>query len=812
MTDGFRLRDQGLRLLTYSIFFLSGAAALIYEVSWSRQIGMIVGHTAASAAVVLAAYFVGLAIGQAVGGRIAARLTPLIGYAAAELLVAAWACLLPALLVWVGAVDLTFVLGEDSLQSATNVRSMLCFVILLPAAIPLGATLPLMAEHLSPRGRDKSRLVVSGYAFNTIGGLVGVFVAVICIAPVGVRASGYLAAGLSAACGLAACGLTSLRRRCTRPMTPATDDAASVSGESAASWIWLALATISGFATLGLEVLYTRMFALVFHNSTYTFAAVLAVFLAGLGLGAAVVAIFGRHVAPRLLAGVGCAVGSIAIAVSVVVFIRLTGLEYFTVGETFAEYLVAVFTLVAAVVLAPASLLGMVLPATFFSIGSEGGRQAGRLAAANAIAAAVGALSISYGWTPWLGLWGTFAAFCLLTGLAGVTLLLRSGRGRLASGLALGVAVSTISLLMESPEQSPAWRTARGEEVLQRWETAYGWIDVVRSLQDGSLKVRQNLHYRHGSTGVNAAREYRQGRLPLLLHPRPADVAFLGLGTGLTAAPAIADPDVRSAVVVELIPEVVEASRMLSDDNLDLIDHPKVEIRVDDARHYLRATDRRFDVIISDLFVPWESRTGYLYTVEHYATARRRLKPGGIFCQWVALYQVGPEEFELIANSFASVFPETTIWWGHLDPQFAIVALIGGERSMHLDPSRLDARWNALGALPGRIDPLLAGPSDLSGLYIGRWPVRPGRQLNTDEHPWIEFTAPVTHRADRTLKGARLRSYFDCVLAELPTGNTRFGTAMDDPAVAKPERRRALQRLILFGSADRRADESAPDK
>lgn len=794
-------RLKSLTRLAHAVFFLSGISGLAYEVSWSRQIGLVMGHTASAAALVLAAYFAGLALGQVVGARAARRVRPLIAYGIAEILTAGWACLIPGLTAWAGSIS---DIGASP-EAGAAVRGMLCLAILLPATIPLGATFPLMAEFLSSPGRGGGRLVTFAYALNTAGGLVGVVAAILLMAPVGVRLVGYLAAGLSGACGLAACVLSAVRRSETGT---SKETVLPVRDVDAVSWGWMTVAAVSGFTTLGLEVLYTRLFALIFHNSTYTFGAVLAVFLAGLGLGAAAATALGRRFAPRALAVAGCTLGAVAVAASVILFVRVTRLEYFAAGDTFAEYIAGAFALVAVIVLPPVTLLGVVLPAAFLALGTGGGRAAGRLAAVNTVAAAAGALAAGYVWTPWFGLWGAFSLLSCFLGLTGVAMLPRSRRIGLAGGLA--TATVAAALMIANPGQAPAWAARYGEEVVRRWETPYGWIDVIRTSKDGSLKVRQNLHYRHGSTGANAVREYRQGRLPLLLHSDPSDVAFLGLGTGLTAAPAVADRDVRRAVVIELIPEVVEAARLLSDANLGLVDQPKVEVRVDDARHYLLRTDRRFDVIVSDLFVPWESRTGYLYTVEHYAAARRRLRPGGLFCQWVALYQVGPEEFELIADSFASVFPETTLWWGHLDPQFGIVALIGGDRPLDADPARLDARWDALGTMPGGPDQLLGSPSDLPGLYLGRWPGRPGRRSNSDEHPWVEFSAPISHRSDRTLKGKTLRSYFDEVLAELPPGGIRFGMTADSETAAQG-RRRALQRLILFGSAARRSDARKSD-
>jgi len=121
------------------------------------------------------------------------------------------------------------------------------------------------------------------------------------------------------------------------------------------------------------------------------------------------------------------------------------------------------------------------------------------------------------------------------------------------------------------------------------------------------------------------------------MHRNPQDVLFLGLGTGLTAAGAIPHQEVRHITAVELIPEVVEAVRFLADYNFDVVDHEKTRIVCDDARHYLLATEDKFDVIVSDLFVPWESESGYLYTVEHYEVAATRMKEGGLFCQWLPL-------------------------------------------------------------------------------------------------------------------------------------------------------------------------------
>ena len=765
MTGGAARADR----LLYAVFACSGAAALVFEVSWSRQVGLVLGNTADSVAVVLAAYFAGLAVGQAFGARIVRRIGPLVGYGVCELLAGAWGFALP----WVLAM-------WDAPPAA---RAAWCFAVLLPATAPLGATFPLLAAHLMRRTPADGRRAALAYAANTAGGVVGVLAASAGgLVVVGVTASSYIAAGVCAGCGTTV--LLLARRGAVKLVTPAVSSAG-------AGW-WVALAALSGMATLGLEVLYTRMFALVLHNSTTSFGVVLATFLAGLALGAWVASLLTQRIGVTRLAVAAGGLGAMAVPASVVLFVRLTGLDHFEAGDTPAGYFAGVLALAAAVVFPPVVLLGMALPAAFATASTS----VGRIAATNTLAAAIGAVAAGYLWLPTFGLWWAFGVPAALLAVPAVAALVV--RGRVVSGGVLGTLVAVaVTMAGASPRQPTGREPARGEKITRRWETPYGWIDVVRSRGDGSFRVRENLHYRHGSTGANAAREYRQGRLPLLLHPAPSEVAFLGLGTGLTAAPVVADRGVERAVVVELIPAVVEAARLLGDANRGVVDHPKVEVRVDDARHFLRRTDRRFDVVVADLFVPWESRAGYLYTVEHAAAVRRCLRPGGLFCQWVALYQVGPAEFELIADSLAAVFPTVTVWWGQFDARFGMVALVGSDAPLVLDPTWVAARFDAAGQPPGGTDPELDAPESLPDLYAGTWRLQAGRRLNTDEHPWLEFTAPLSQRAARTLTGPRLRAYLEDVLGALPADGVRFEGHL--VGLAHPTRRREAQRLGLAG-------------
>ena len=773
----------------YLIFFLSGAAALVFEVSWARQVGLLLGHTVHAAAVVLTAYFTGLAVGYAVGGRLARRVRPLRAYAVAEFVASGWACLIPLLLSAAGTSESAF-LHHPAPAAQLALRWVFCFLVLLPATAALGATLPLVAEWLSPAGRPDAARVTSAYAANTTGAFVGVVSATAwLLVTVGVVGSGFLAAGLSVACGLAAIVLHRFDRRWTRGAdTPA---ARPGEAENPAAWS-LVPAALSGFGILALEVLYTRLFSLVFHNSTYTFGAVLAAVLAALALGSLIAGRAVRVVKPRSVVVWAAWAGGVATVVSVVVFVRVTGLEYFRAGDGFAAYLAGAFGLVALVVLPPVAALGAILPAVWHRDprgGSGAGALVGRTTVVNTLAAAAGAVCANFVLLPHLGLWAAFVLVAALFVLPAVVTL--AGSRPLAAVLS-GLVFVFLAVPLVSPPGPERWANPRDDEALvRRWDSAYGWVDVVKA-PDGAMKVRQNMHYRFGTTGADAPRAYRQAHVPLLLHPRPADVLFMGLGTGLTAAGALPHPEVERAVVVELVPEVVDAARLLEGANRGVVDHPKVEVRVGDARHFLHATDRRFDVIVSDLFIPWESETGYLYTIEHYRTAKRRLKPGGLFCQWLPVYQLGPREFEMIADSFAAVFPDASLWWGHLDARRPIVALIGGDAPLTADAAsvedRLERLWKAV-----PVDGEIRTVHDLFGLYLGHWQPRRPDRLNTDEHPRVEFLTPVSHRDQTLLHSDALRRYYDDVLARLPDRGERFAVPSSGPTA-----RRAGHRLGLF--------------
>ena len=252
------------------------------------------------------------------------------------------------------------------------------------------------------------------------------------------------------------------------------------------------------------------------------------------------------------------------------------------------------------------------------------------------------------------------------------------------------------------------------------------------------------------------------------------------MGTGLTAKGALQYSQLKTINIIELIPEVVYAAKFFHREPNNIFADKRVNVIVNDARHHLYQQHQHYDVIISDLFVPWHSHTGYLYTVEHYQSAYKALKEDGIFCQWLPLYQMGEQEFRIIANSFSRVFPHTSLWRGETSKRYPLMALVGFKQNTTAKITQIHKQIDQLQTKRKFVVKLQAGkvkllvPEDkflhkerFFSLYVGEWKYQ-GLPLNTDNFPIIEFSTPITQNKAQFLHGASLQNLYDKVLDKLP--------------------------------------------
>lgn len=743
-------------------FALSGVAGLIHQVVWMRQLTLLFGATTGAAATTLAVFFLGLALGGAWAGRRAAGLErPLRRFAWLEVGIA-----LSAPLVFLLAP-----LQESVPLEARGplLRVGLSALVLLPAAWLMGATLPTLGEALLRARRAWGGSATLLYAGNTFGAACGAFLAAFLLPErIGYRATLGVASGLGLA--VAALALWVERGRAATGSAGAQPDASarasegepSVMGRGAPARARLRLlAFLSGALALALEVAWTRSFQGVLQNSVYTYALVVVSFLLALTLGS-----FAAHVLartngrpPRVLAGV-----LLAAAVAVGLAPRFFGL-WFDIPRVlssqlaFWPYVFTAFLSVAGLVLIPTLILGAVFP--FLMKVGEGvasvGEGLGRLALWNTLGAALGALLAGFVLVPSLGAAPTMVLCAAVYALAVFAAERPSARRSAVIALVL------VGLIAEGLHQADAERErlrprrydkalrryVPDGELLARYPSTMGTVAVTRRGSGGAKRLRLDRGYTLGSS---AAPEWErlQAHLPLVLHPEPQRVFFAGLGTGITAGGATVH-DVESITAVELVPEVITAAREhFGGLTQGLFDDPRVRLVAGDARQVLRAEASTYDVIISDLFLPWKRGVASLFAVEHLKAARARLAPGGLYAQWLPLYQLSREEVDVIVRTFVHVFPNTSAWHGDFFVQRPILCLIGTREAVSFDLRAAGARMQALAAQDA-LGFREAGAASLPWLlHIGALgrnaTAAPGAPLETEDHPVLEFLAPCLQR------------------------------------------------------------------
>jgi spermidine synthase len=755
-------------------FCVSGAAALANEMLWMRSAGLVLGQTPATVATVLACYFGGLGLGAAAARGV--RRQPVRLYGWLEVGAACGG-------LWSLAVFR--VLSTDGAQAWLAAGGMVTRIgvigiSILPATICVGATLPalgqaLVAQSAGPRGGLL-------YALNTFGGAAGVAAAGFGLPGVlGVSGCYLAAAAISALAGVAALisSVAIARDALGNPVIGATAHHAggatraaishapqSTGGSEASHPRLRVVAAGSGALALALEVVWTRLFSQVLHNSVYSFSAVALVFLLAIACGAAAASRLLRRAAPAWIAAFALIGAGLATTGGVWTFVRWTdGLAYVGMQSGLGEYLLRVVALAAASAGPAAFASGIVLPALWAAWGRYDGaaRPLGDLSAANTVGGIAGALAAGFLAVPLLGVRGTLlagaVAYILLADLIGP-----------GSRLRPFTYAALLAVVVANPMRMPLVHLRTDTDTLRATaEGSSGIATVVDS--DGDLQLRLDNYYVLGGSAA-AVNERRLGLVPLLLHPDPRRVAFIGLATGITAsaAPALGVPH---ATVIELVPEVAALARThFAAWNGGLLERPGVQLVLDDGRRFLAASRERFDVVVSDLFIPWHAGAGNLYSTQMYEAVARRLAPGGLFCQWLPLYQLTRDEFDMIAHTLMSVFPEVSLWRADFYPNRPVVGLIARFGTAVVDLQRVGDR---LARLPEwSRDPLLSEVRGLAMLSAG--PLTPVADLfaaapiNSDDRPLLEFSAPRLTRVNAAgdkdwFTGEALAGFYDVLAA-----------------------------------------------
>ena len=755
-----------MRSLLVFCFFASGAAGLIFEVIWSRLLGHVFGATSLAVATTLSAFMGGLAIGALLIAKYMHRVRrPALWYAGFEALIAVYGLAVPHLLGLADWVQANFWPGDgSSFFLYSSIRLLVALIILLPPAALMGATLPLLTEAIARGGWAPGRTVGMLYAANTLGAVFGAaLVGFVLIPQLGVRYANWVAVAIDLFIAIILT-MAALRATQQNDLEPSVS---KPSGVLPRAKMLLGVVAISGGLSMAMQVLWTRGMSVVLGSSTYAFTIILVVFLSGLAVGAWVA---GRFVdtdeRPVFRLGLILALAGILgfLGSSFIDELPHTLQGFVVRPDLTITGLLSVELLLCGLVMAPATLmLGAVFPYVVRGLAAGGGLGdlVGRAYGANTIGAIVGSLLGAFVLIPLMTVYkGLVALHCaqillgtLLIATAQATGFDRERRMRW---------VMSLSALAMSMWLVPGWN-------ISQWSLGMFRVSVARAYGDDAAEAFGRLIYHADglATTVTVERnddvtllkvngkvdasshgdmptQVLSGLLPIALHPDPKDVAVIGWGSGVTPGAVLAAP-IERLDLIELEKEVVYAGRFFADVNGEPEKDARTRVVYDDGRNFMKATKRRYDVIISEPSNPWISGASALFTREFFEILKSRLKPDGLSLQWIQLYELSSRSIKALWRSYASTFNHALVVQAH--PSSNDIFLIGSDQPLLLDRDRLlelmahgpAAERFAQAKVVSDVDllpRLVFGMKELRA-WVGDGP------LNTDDNALVEFEGPL---------------------------------------------------------------------
>lgn len=767
--------------LLFAAIFISGAAALVYQLIWVRLLGLVFGVSSFAVATVVAVFLLGLGLGSYFFGRWSERTSePLRIYMYVELGIAATSILAYVVIETLPIYRYLYEYAYNNLglYGLSLARLLLSTLVLLPPVFLIGGTMPLLAKYFL---RDPARLG-SGfsriYYLNTLGACTGALLTGFVL----VRYFGVVGTLLVAVGGNVLVALIIARGRRSKIV------AGPAMGESSRFSSMLVFLFLTGFISLAYEMLWVRILSTYGLSTSQAFALILAGFLLGFTAGAWVVA---RRVDQHRNLDAWFSTASIVTAFSgAAVLLLFRQFESITamiadnapVGESTAGMALA-FT----VSFIPAAFMGILFPLGVRMYAQDVdriGAKAGNTLFSNTLGCVLGSLLTGFVLIPFIGMWNTTLVLINLSLLIAVAFLLRSGRAAGLQWVSLVVVAAVANLLVFADSKTfhaqlkgrDLRTAAEGFEVIYYAEGLSGTVTAVeRGSYRGLFVDGQNVS---GTDPVLLADSKMLAHIPLLLADEPASALTVGYGTGTTSGSMLLhDVAVRA---VEIEQKIIDAAPLFRAVNFGSFEDPNLSIVLDDARNYIATTDEVFSVIVTDVTNLKYRRNPYLYTREYFEIMRGALRDKGVAAAWLPVGGLSFNDLRTLIATFEDVFPHTTAWYFTQFPTHFIV-LAGTPESTRLDITELHER--------------MAGPADdlrslgvdnvyefASMLLLGEADVDElveGLSLHTDDRPILEYSdmgqynvVDVAPNLGRLLdyQDERLLSYFvgsDEQLAEL---------------------------------------------
>ncbi|MGB5412546.1 MAG: fused MFS/spermidine synthase [Woeseiaceae bacterium] len=730
--------------LLFTAIFISGASALIYQLIWVRLLGLVFGVSSFAVATVVAVFLLGLGLGSYVFGRWSERARdPLRVYMYVELGIAATSLIAYLLIEAVPVFGYLHEYAYNNLgfYGLSVARLLLSTLVLLPPVFLIGGTMPLLAkfflrdsEHL---GSSFSRI----YYLNTLGACAGALLTgFVLVRLFGVIGTLFIAVGGNLLVAL----LIALSKRGTGEARPET-------GESSPYSYMLIFLFLSGFISLGYEMLWVRILSTYGLSTSQAFALILAGFLLGFSVGAWVVA---RKVdSSRNLEAWFSAVSIVTAfsgAVVLLLFRQFEAITLLLADTTPLSQLSLGMALAFTVSFIPAVFMGILFPLGVRIYAHDVdriGAKAGTTFFSNTLGCVLGSLLTGFVLIPFLGMWNTTLLLINLSLLIAVAFLLRGASHARAQWISLVVVALVANLLVftdgktfHAELKGRDLRTpAEGFNVIYYAEGLSGTVTAVEKGNYRGLFVDgQNVS---GTDPVLLADSKMLAHVPLLLAKDPEIALTVGYGTGTTSGSMLLHDVAVHAVEIEK--KIIEAAPLFSKVNYSSYADPDLNIVLDDARNYIATTDEEFSVIVTDVTNLKYKRNPYLYTREYFEIMRDSLTADGVGAAWLPVGGLSFNDLRTLIATFDDVFPHTTAWYFTQFPTHFII-LVGTPEPTQVDLAELETGM-AAGMVASDLQSLnvdnvyklasmlLLGENDIDALVNGA-------PIHTDNRPILEYS------------------------------------------------------------------------
>jgi spermidine synthase len=781
-----RSQEGTVRLVILVLFFLSGACGLTYEVVWMRMLTLVFGATAFATSTILASFFGGLALGGVYFGRVVDKgRNPLLVYALLEAGIGIFAFLMP--LLFSGLTEIYVSISRHlavGFYGISLIRLALSFLVLLIPATLMGGTLPVIIKFFVTRQERLGWHVGQLYAVNTFGAVVGTLTAgFFFILMLGVKETAYVAGfvNLLIAGVVLALGRRPAVRRVvdTRPREREKDrkEIREEAFSSKAAHLALWAIGLSGFCALALEVFWTRALVFFLDNSTHAFTTILTAFLVGIAVGSLLIARF-VDTNRKLLAWLGST--EILIGVSAILAIPILSnsppvfqsmadvsvdsmLPWKWMGMRFVNSL--------AVMLVPTVLMGMAFPLAskiYVRNVNRVGTALGNVYAVNTIGGVFGSVVAGFALIPLIGVQNGIILIAAINVIIGCVLVLSEPgmqyRMRLVTVVGLGLlsgSVGTFYLTSGAIILTSYYEEIESPEVLS-YEEGIGATVKVYDDRVGDRTLSVNGFPVAGTALTMQDIQRALAHLPLLLSNVPSPrVNIVGFGSGGTSW-GVMQYDVAAVDCVELVPAVVAAAGWFPETNHGVLSDPRFNLIRGDGRNYALVTDEEYDVISVDATSPKMAGNGSLYALEFYELLKERLSNDGLLVQWLPFHLLSDREVRMIAKTFLTAFPHSTLWF---TPLRQYVILVGTQESLEVDFQSLSGKL-AMSNVQRELEPLnVTDPIDFLGSFVmgeealARY--AGDADINTDNRPYLEFVPAMAYFVSDMYLLRNLRNLMD---------------------------------------------------